>query len=160
MERILDGVAPRVRIASLHQLDALVGRYVMDDAPEVYWEHTYSHWRFDSLTDALDALDDPFFSGLVPETARESLSVAEVREFPPYSGDLSTAIRVVEQLGAERKSLTLSPGAQMWAASFGEGTHVEAPSPAVAICVAALRQRGLEVELARELAEQADKASA
>lgn len=146
--------APPVKVASLDQLDALVGRYVMDDSPRVYWEHKHSQWRFDSLGDALNALDDPFFNALVPEAQRENLAVTEVREFPPYSGDLGEAIRVVEQLGAERKPLTLCPAVQKWVASFGESERVEAPSPAVAICMAALRMRGLEVELARDLADQ------
>jgi hypothetical protein len=142
-------ITPPVRIASLEQLDALVGRYVMEDRPAVYWEHSYSRWRFDTLADALDALNDPFFASLVPEGQRGGLSVAEVREYPTYTSDLSTAMRLVERLGAERKPLTLASSPQKWAACFGGDERVEAPSPAVAICVAALRAKGIEVELAR-----------
>lgn len=142
-------LVPPAKIVSLDQLDALVGRYVMDDHPTVYWEHSYSHWRFDNLSDALEALNDPFFASMVPEAKRASLSVAEVREFPAYSSDLTASMRLVERLGAERKPLNLLAASEKWVAAFGNDERVEAPSAGVAICMAALRTRGIEVDLAR-----------
>jgi hypothetical protein len=147
----ITSVVPPSKIVSLDQLDALVGRYVMDDRPNIYWEHTYSHWRFESLGDALEALNDPFFASLVPEGKRASLSVAEVREYPAYSSDVTMAMRVVERLGEERKPLNLASLGQKWTAAFGTDDRVDAPSSSAAICMAALRSRGIEVELARQM---------
>lgn len=152
-------MVPPARIASLEQLDALVGRYVMDDRPTVYWEHTHSHWRFDNLEDALDALNDPFFAELVPETKRASLSVAEIREYPPYCADLLSTIKVVERLANDCRPLTISSCSTRWVAAFGADDQVEAPSASVAICIAALRARGIEVELTLGLEAAASAAA-
>lgn len=144
-------MVPPAKIASLEQLDALVARYVMDDEPRIYWEHTDSQWRFDNLSDALDALHDPFFASLVPPARRSNLSVAEVREYPAYSADPVVALKIVERLGCDRRPLILQPFARRWAAAFGADERVEAPSPSMAICIAALRARGIEVELPRAM---------
>ncbi len=137
-----------VKIESLEQLDAMVGRYVMHDSPEIYWEHTCSHWRFDNLSEALDALNDPFFAKLVPEGSRRDPAVTEVREFPPYSKELPVAMKVVERLSGEQYPLQLCAAGRCWCACFGEDDQVEAASAAVAICLAALRSRGIDVDLA------------
>lgn len=151
-------MVPPAKIASLDQLDAMVGRYVMDDRPKIYWEHADSQWRFDHLSDALDALKDPFFVSLVPASSLSSLAIAEVREYPAYSVDPAAALKIVERLGCDRRPLTLLPFAHRWTAAFGADERVEAPSPSMAICIAALRARGIEVELARAM--QSDSTAA
>jgi hypothetical protein len=158
LKSLISSMVPPAKIASLDQLDALVGRYVMDDEPTIYWEHTDPHWRFDCLSDALDALKDPFFASLVPKARRDSLSVAEVREYPAYSADPAVALKIVERLGLDRRPLTLAPCAHRWVASFGADERVAAPSPSMAICLAALRARGIEVELPRAM--QSDSTAA
>ena len=48
----------RMRVASLAQLDALVGEYVTRDAPEIAWQDSYGLFRFNSRTEAEEALSN------------------------------------------------------------------------------------------------------
>lgn len=140
-------------ITSLCQLDTLVGKYVTGVAPVVYWEDTCTQWRFDSLSEALEAMRDPFFTSFAPEQHRSRSSLREVNEYPCYTTELSAAMEVVRQLSLEAKPLSLRHASDQWSAGFPGAPGAEADSPAIAICLAALRTRSVEVRLELGLEE-------
>jgi hypothetical protein len=118
---------------SLNELDALVGERVMGDAPAIYWEDSYANQRFDSLEEALDAMADAVLS--------------EVREFPRYSSETATALEIVERFSAAGEALHLRQKQEWWIASFGSHPECRSHAAAAAICLAALRVKGVHVEL-------------
>lgn len=140
----------RLRVASLRELDALVGRYLTRETPQVFWEEQQVCLRFDSLEEALEAMHDPYFQQFIPEEARQQSSLAEVQEFRPYSSDLTLAWEVVEQLSAELDAFRVWHEKGSWFAVFGDRQPATARSAPVAICLAALLTCGLEVEMIAE----------
>ena len=84
----------------------------------MYWEDSYTQWRFDRLPEALEAMRDPFFCALTPEESRPRSSLREVQEFPAYSTHLGTALTVVEHLSSEEAPLALWRTLGRWAAAF------------------------------------------
>ena len=143
--QIGDGV---VAVSSLAELDALVGKLVMNETPSVHWEDSYARFRFESLEEALDAMQDPVIQSLIPDDHQSSTVLQEVREFRPYSSMILATWEVVEQLRDLR--LHLRREGHQWLAAFGDGLEVAADSVSVAISLAALRANGLRVELTPE----------
>ena len=72
--------------------------------------------------------------------------VSEVYEFRAYSSDLSLAWEVVERLSGTVNTLRVRREKDRWVAAFGDGSPADAASAPVAICLAALRTRGIEVD--------------
>jgi hypothetical protein len=135
----------RVRVTSLAELDELVGRRVMSRMPDIYWEDSYARVRFDSLREAFETMSDPYFRMLIPEADRRSDVLLEVQEFPPYSSEITLAMEVVEHLCAEAEALRLQQHAGRWAAAFGWNPEARAETAPLAICLAALLAKGVEV---------------
>lgn len=134
-----------VRVESLSDLNALVGRYITGEQPQVHWEDSHAHMRFESVEEGLEALREPYFQQFIPASVRAATVLQEVQEFEPYSTDLAVAWRVVEKVATPRVPLSLWRDRDLWAAAFGEFPPVNAQTAAIAICLAALRVRGLEV---------------
>jgi len=135
-----------VRVGTLRELDALVGKYLTGEPPQTYWEDSHSYLRFDSIEEALSAMADPYFQRCFPEGVRLDNELSEVFEFRAYSSDLSLAWEVVERLSGTVNTLRVRRERNRWVAAFGDGPAVAAVSAPVAICIAALRTRGIEVE--------------
>ncbi|MHA3774236.1 BC1872 family protein [Verrucomicrobiota bacterium sgz303538] len=135
----------QIVVSSCSEIDALVGEIVMDETPMVRWEDSWSHFRFDTLDEALDVLGDPLLLGRNPEE-HPSTVLAHVREFRPFSTDMLAAWEVVERLGA--KPLQLRREGAEWIAAFGENAAATGDSAALVICLAALRACGCEVYMA------------
>lgn len=149
----------RLRVASLKELDALVGRYLTKETPQIFWEEQQVCLRFDSLEEALEAMRDPYFQGFIPKDGRAQSSLTEVNEYRPYSSDLVVAWEVVEQLSANAEGLRVRREDGRWIASFGEWPPAISHSAPAAICLAALRTQGLDVELTSESIAPARDAS-
>lgn len=139
-----------LRVESLDALDALVGRYITGENPLVHWEDSHAHMRFESAEEALEALREPYFQQFIPASVRSSTVLREVQEFAPYSSDLSVAWMVVEKVATPRQPLRIWRDRETWCAAFGEFPAVSAQTAPSAICLAALRVRGLEVALSQE----------
>lgn len=137
-----------IMVESLADLDALIGRYITGEVPTVHWEDSYAHMRFDSADEALEALREPYFQQFIPASVRASTVLREVQEYSPYSGDLAIAWRVAEKVANSRQPLKIWQERDVWCAAFGQFPAAEAPTAPIAICLAALRVRGLEVALA------------
>lgn len=116
----------------------------MQDRPSVHWEDAAARYRFDSLEEALDVMQDPilqeFLSG-----GRCSAPLVKVREFRAYSTKLEAAWEVVERLSPE--AFQLRKDGKEWSVSFGNCAAVRGASVEQAICLAALRSVGYEVRL-------------
>ena len=140
-------------VEALTELDALVGRHVTREAPRIHWEDSRALLRFDSRDEAIEAIRHPSFRRFVPDADWETSAVKEVRTFRPYSTNLAVAWEVVTRLAhSQAFHLSREPAGRHWTACFDglhEGWHRSAP---VAICLAALRSRGIEVVIGRALA--------
>ena len=136
----------RVRVGTLRELDALVGKYLTGETPQTYWEDSHSYLRFDSIEEALSTLGDPYFQQCFPEGVRLDNELSEVFEFRAYSSDLSLAWEVVERLSGTVNTLQVRREEGSWVAAFGDGPSASAASAPVAICLAALQTRGIEVD--------------
>ena len=123
-----------------------MGNISLGKNPQTYWEDSHSFLRFDSIEEALNALADPYFQRCFPEGVRLDNELSEVFEFRSYSSDLSLAWEVVERLSGTVNTLRVRREKSRWVAAFGEGASVSASSAPVAICLAALRTRGIEVD--------------
>jgi hypothetical protein len=139
-----------VQVESLADLDALVGRYITGEQPKVHWEDSHAHMQFETVDEALEALREPYFQQFIPPSVRADTVLREVRAFLPYSSNLSAAWQVVQRVSTPRQALRIWQDRQSWCASFGDFAPVSARSESTAICLAALRVRGLEVALAEE----------
>ena len=136
----------RVRVGTLRELDALVGKYLTGETPQTYWEDSHSYLRFDTIEEALSTLADPYFQQCFPEGVRLDNELSEVFEFRAYSSDLSLAWEVVERLSGTVNTLQVRREEGYWVAAFGDGPSASAASVPVAICLAALKTRGIDVD--------------
>ena len=145
----------RLRVACLKELDALVGKYLTKETPQVFWEEQQVCLRFDSIEEALEAMHDPYFQQFIPKDARPHSSLTEVHEFRAYSSDLNCAWEVIEQLSTGGDAVQIHKENGKWTAAFGDHPKVESHSAPVAICLAALLARGIDVELSADWAPTA-----
>lgn len=145
-----DEAFERVTVTSLAELDALVCRRLTGETPRIYWEDSQTHMQFDSMSEALEALQDPYFRQFAPEAEQEPTVLTEVQEFRQYSSDLNVALDVLEQFSRRREVLQMRREGNRWLATFGEAEPVAAATASIAVCLAALRARGVEVECSFE----------
>lgn len=136
----------RVLIGTLRELDALVAKYLMGESPQTYWEDNHSYLRFDSIEEALSTLADPYFQRCFPDGVRLDNELSEVFEFRAYSSDLNLAWEVVERLSGTINTLRIRREKSRWVVAFGDEPPVSASAVPLAICLAALQARGIEVE--------------
>jgi hypothetical protein len=141
-----DSLPPKVRIASLRELDALVGSRLTHETPVTHWEHARTQFLFPTLEEAIEAMEDPHVRQFTPEGSDPAV-LTEVKEFRHYTRDLEAAWDVVEQLSEKAESLQVRHRGGIWMAAFGAGPKVEASTAPLAICVAALLACGIAVDL-------------
>ncbi len=139
-----------LRPASLSDLDALVGDYITGEKPAVQWMDSHALFRFETRREATAALHDPYYQRFFPHVDWKNADVVKVRTYRPYSTDLKAAWLVVERLSDPRIALELCSVKGGWRASFGGAIPITARSAPVAICLAGLRFRGIEVEVSPE----------
>ena len=141
---------PKVRVASLRELDALVGKFLIKETPQVFWEEEHACMRFDSVDEALEAMRDPYFQLFLPEETRDRTALKEVQEFRAYSSELALAWEVVERMSPQLGAMRIRCENGIWFAAFGDLSEIRSRSTPVAICLAALRAHGMDVDLAVE----------
>jgi hypothetical protein len=137
----------RLRVGSLKELDALVGKYLTKETPQIFWEEQQVCLRFDSIEEALEAMHDPYFQQFIPKDALPHSSLTEVQEFRAYSSDLNCAWEVVEHVASDTVAFQVHREKGQWIASFGDHPTATSRSAPIAICIAALRACGIDVEL-------------
>ena len=137
----------KLRVASLKELDALVGKYLVKETPQIFWEEEHACLRFESIDEALEAMRDPYFQLFIPEEARPHTALKEVQEFRPYSSELGLAWEVVERISPQLEPMHVRCQNGTWSAAFGDRPESTSSSAPVAICLAALRAHGMDVDL-------------
>lgn len=144
--------APRsICVRSLSELDALVGKYLTGETPSTHWVNTHTEFRFNSVEEAIEAVNDPFFRQLTSADEPGTAVLMEVREFRRYSADLEIAWELVWHLSHRLEPLLVRRHGEIWEGAFGSREFIAAPTAAIAICLAALRARGIEVDSQLEL---------
>ena len=133
----------RMRVAALSQIDALIGEYVTGDPPEVAWQDSYGLFRFSSRDEAEEAISNSYYRLFRPDLDWESATIEEIRRFPAYSTNLMSAWEIVDLLGAESRQIEIRRQGDSWRAAFSS-SEAFAPTPSLAICLAALRARGID----------------
>jgi hypothetical protein len=142
-----------VRVASLSQLDALVGEHVTRESPQVAWQDSFGLYQFTSYEEAIEAISNAYYRLFRPDLDWESVTIAEVRRFKSYSTDLMAAWDVVEHLSAESRQPEIRRQGEFWRAAF-VGAEAFASTPSLAICLAALRARGIDPIFCEELLDE------
>ncbi|HWB58479.1 MAG TPA: hypothetical protein VG733_03265 [Chthoniobacteraceae bacterium] len=136
----------RARVNTLLELDALVGERIIGEVPEVYWEDAHAMFRFETESEAMDALKRLRSQPSLPRVNWDSLTVSQVKSYRPYSADIAVAWSIVEKATAESgDAFQIRREGGMWRAAFGHREEILARSAPVAICVAGLRAAGIEV---------------
>ncbi len=130
-------------VRTLRELDALVGKYLTGETPCVHWVNLHTDFRFDSIEEALEAESDPFFCD---HDESATTVVMEVREFRRYSAEITLAWELVAHLSHSLEPLLVRRGEEQWEGAFGSREFITAATAPVAICLAALRARGIEVD--------------
>jgi hypothetical protein len=145
-----DESTEHIPIASLAELDALVGTRLTGETPRTHWEDGHTHFVFSSVEEALEALRDPYYRNFMPADTNTTTVLTEIKEFRRYSSDLNAAWDVVETVGCTLEPLQVHRSEQGWVASFGPGLAAVARTAPMAICVAALLAKGIIVEFSGE----------
>ena len=109
-----------VRVGTLAELNALVGQYVTGEQPQVHWEDSHAHMRFESVQEGRKRCEIPISGSSFPRTSEPPRSSKEVLEFEPYSTVLTAAWQVVEKVATPRVPLRLWRDRDVWCAAFGE----------------------------------------
>ena len=138
-----------VRVRSPAELDALVGKYLTGETPCVHWINSNTDFWFDSVEEAVEAVNDPFFHQFTkPDGTKDSTPtvLTEVRVFRRYSTELTIAWELVAYLTHGLEPLLVRREGETWESAFGDREFISAPTAPIAICLAALRTRGVEVE--------------
>lgn len=132
-------------LSTLLELDELVGDYLTKERPTVQWEDSYGMFRFDTESEARAAIRNPYYQLYLSSVDWSKATVVEVRTYQPYSTDLKAAWQIVERLSDAQHTMELRREQEKWVACFGTAKPVAASSAPLAICLAGLRVRGVEV---------------
>ncbi len=140
--------AEPLRVVTLSGLDALVGRHIMGETPRTHWVDARAFLRFDSRDEAIEAIRHPNYRRFVSDADWMTGAVRKVETFKPYSSDLTAAWEIVEILANSKEfALHLRQEDDLWIARFDEASEAWHESAPVAICLAALRARGVDFVL-------------
>lgn len=137
----------RIRIASIAELDALVGVHVTGETPELWWEDSHGHFQFETEEEALIAIADPYYQRFLPDVDWSKTVVRQVKTFSPYCSDASAIWTVVDKATTAHGPLLTWREQGRWHAAFGSNADAEARTPNVAICLAALQACKLKLDV-------------
>ena len=98
------------------------------------------------MEEAIEAMRDPYFQQFVKREASIATVLTEVKEFRRYSSDITAAWEAVEALAARGETFHARREGERWLIAFGRFEPLSARTAALAICLAALRARGVEVD--------------
>ena len=72
-----------MKIATLRQLDALVGEQLMNEVPEVYWEDAHAVFRFETEQEALEAVKRMNMKLNLHRIDWDSMTVTQIKYYRP-----------------------------------------------------------------------------
>jgi hypothetical protein len=143
MKQGTNGGKAQQQIGALRELDALIAEHVTCESPETYWEDSHGFFHFGTEQEARDAIQDRYLQNFLPDVDWTATLIQKVEMHRPYSTELHAAWQVVEKLAANPLHMSREQG--RWSASFGSRQVAVSRSAPVAICLAALRSKGIEV---------------
>lgn len=145
---MFSGSAPLAgRVSSVADLETLVGIHVTGEVPEVYWADSHGHFLFVSEREAREAVSDPYYQQFLPDVDWTQTVIREVNIYRSYCSDPAALWQVVEKTSERHGALTVAKKQGRWRASFGSAGSKDARTAAVAVCLAALRTAGLDVDI-------------
>lgn len=136
-----------LRVATLGELDALVGDHVSEEQPEVFWEDSHGCFQFHSEVEALRALADPYFQRFLPDVDWRKTAIREVRLHRRFSVDAHANWDLAEKAIARFGPLLVWREVGRWHAAFGSTPDAEARNPLVVVCLASLSAAGVRVQM-------------
>ena len=131
----------------MRELDALVAEHLTGEVPEIYWEDAHAVFRFETEHEAVEAMRKLKAQLNLPKVDWESMAVTRIKSYRPYSSDVSAAWVVIEKISSPANPLQIRREKGRWHVAFGDQVEAVSRSSSVAICLAALRAIGIEVEL-------------
>lgn len=140
-------ISTRVKVASLAEIDAMVGAHITNEVPKTHWEDLHAHLRCETFEEALEAMGDPYFQQGMPPDRSASALLREVHVYREYSTKLDVSWEVVERLTDANVALAVKQESGRWIVAFGPHPAASAVTAPLAICLAGLRVCGVEVEL-------------
>lgn len=135
------------KVTTLAELDALIGEHVTLETPEVHWEDSHGTFQFGTEAEAQKAILDPYYQNFLPDVDWGATMVRQVRTFRAYATDTVAFWRMIAAVAETHGAMKLTRERGQWLASFGKGTDATAHSAQIAICLAALRAKGVKVEV-------------
>jgi hypothetical protein len=135
-----------LRVATLAELDALVGEHVMREKPEVYWEDSHGYFQFHSEVEARQALRDPYYQRFLPPLDWSKTLIREVRVYPRYSSDSAANWRLADAAIEAFGPMLMWRANGRWHVAFGTFPDAAARHPMTAMCFGALSARGVPVQ--------------
>lgn len=135
------------KVATLAELDALVGEHVVMETPELHWEDSHGTFQFETEAEARNAIHDPYYQNFLPDVDWAETIVRQVRTYRAYATDIVAFWRMVAAVSESHGALKLTRDCGQWCAGFGKGTECRAHSPQIAVCLAALKAQGLKVDV-------------
>lgn len=155
-----NGAKRETRIHRLIELDSLVSEHLTGAEPQVHWEDSHGFFSFATREEGLEAINDSYNQLFLPQVDWTGTVLNEVKQFPAYSRDIAAAWQVVEKLASQKHTLSLSRENGGWFAAFDGSPRAFSRSAPVAICVAALRAKGIALEIDPDMISSADNAIA
>jgi len=146
----MGGLRAKMKIATLRQLDALVGEQLMNEVPEVYWEDAHAVFRFETEQEALEAVKRMKMQLNLPRIDWDSMTVTQIKSYRPYSSDITALWAVIDKVSTSENPLHMRREKGEWYVSFGKYRECVSLSSPAATCVAALLTIGVEVDLDRD----------
>jgi hypothetical protein len=147
-----NGESLAVPVKDFTELDALVGRYITCETPRTYWQDALAFFRFDSLDEAVRVLQQPCYQPFITQLEWETSAIRMVETYRRYSTDANATWDVVERLSdSPNFTLMLTREDRCWRAAFDADSEAEHEIATVAICLAALRARGITAICESEL---------
>jgi hypothetical protein len=135
----------------LEELDALIGTHITGEEPARHWEDAQGCFRFDTEAEARQALEDPYFQQFLPQIDWHSTEVQLVNEYRPYASNHALAWEMVERfIISATGAIAIHRDRGFWVVTVTDQPASRARTIPVALCVAALQLRGIQVEIAHD----------
>jgi hypothetical protein len=137
----------KIRVLTLQELDALVGSFVTGEEPVRHWEDSQGCFRFETEDEARQAMQDPYYQNFLPEVDWTQTQILLISEYRAYSTDYPIAWEMIERFVLGNDPIVVQKERGFWNVTLKNQKPARARTIPVALCLAALLTRGVEVEL-------------
>jgi len=135
------------RVNSAADLDALIGIHVTHEPPEVFWADSNGVFQFMTESEAREAASDPYYQQFLPDVDWTQTEIRKVSVYRPCCSDTAMLWHVIEKASEQYGPLSVAKKQGRWWAGFASGKKMDARTPVVAVCLAALDASGIKVQV-------------